>query len=152
MKAQTRYEIVQRARGWIGTPYHHQASLRGVGCDCLGLIRGIWRDLHGREPEAFAPYTADWGEVARDETLLAAAHRHLVMGDPVHGGFSDALHAGDVVVFRMRRGAIAKHVGLVGAPDTLIHAQENVGVVEVPMGAWWRRRIVGLFSFPERIS
>ena len=36
--------IVDLARGWIGTPYLHQASCRGIGCDCLGLVRGVWRD------------------------------------------------------------------------------------------------------------
>ena len=42
--------IVGAARGWIGTPYRHQASLKGVGCDCLGLLRGVWRELKGEEP------------------------------------------------------------------------------------------------------
>ncbi len=32
----TREDIVRAARGWIGTPYRHQASLKGVGTDCLG--------------------------------------------------------------------------------------------------------------------
>jgi NlpC/P60 family putative phage cell wall peptidase len=36
--------LVTLARGWIGTPYRHQASLKGVGCDCLGLLRGVWRE------------------------------------------------------------------------------------------------------------
>ena len=39
----TRAAIVAEARAWIGTPYRHQASLKGIGCDCLGLLRGIWR-------------------------------------------------------------------------------------------------------------
>ncbi len=142
-------EIVRRARGWIGTPYHHQASLRGVGCDCLGLVRGLWREIYGDEPEAFEPYTPDWGEVAREETLLSAARRHLVMGDPVPGGYSTPLVTGDVVVFRMRTGAIAKHAAIVSGPTSMIHAQEQYGVVEVPVGAWWQRRVAGLFSFPE---
>jgi len=41
--------IVAEARRWIGTPYRHQASLIGVGCDCLGLVRGIWRAVVGRD-------------------------------------------------------------------------------------------------------
>ena len=53
--------IVGCARGWLGTPYHHQASVKGVGCDCLGLIRGVWRELCGPEPEAMPAYTRDWG-------------------------------------------------------------------------------------------
>ena len=63
---------------WIGTPYHHQASLKGVGCDCLGLIRGVWRELQGPEPEELPPYTRDWGDVTGSEPLLAAARRYRV--------------------------------------------------------------------------
>ncbi|MEM9842167.1 MAG: peptidase P60, partial [Pseudomonadota bacterium] len=40
----TRAEVIEAARAWLGTPYRHQASRRGVGADCLGLIRGVWRD------------------------------------------------------------------------------------------------------------
>ena len=56
------------ARLWLGTPYRHQAALRGVGCDCLGLVRGVWRALIGPEPEDPPPYTPDWGEVGGYET------------------------------------------------------------------------------------
>ena len=37
-------KIVTEARRWIGTPYRHQAATRGAGTDCLGLIRGVWRE------------------------------------------------------------------------------------------------------------
>jgi NlpC/P60 family putative phage cell wall peptidase len=69
----TREAIVKAARSWLGTPYHHQASLKGAGADCLGLIRGIWRELYGPEPEAMPAYTRDWGDATGAETLLAAA-------------------------------------------------------------------------------
>ena len=133
-------------------PYRHQASLRGVGCDCLGLLRGLWRELYGPEPENFEPYTSDWGEVSHEETLLVAARRHLVMGDPSPEGFSAPLVAGEIAVFRMRAQAIAKHVAVISSTDKIIHAQEGCGVVEVPIGPWWRRRIAGRFSLPERTA
>ncbi|MDX3810210.1 MAG: peptidase P60, partial [Bosea sp. (in: a-proteobacteria)] len=69
--------IVAAAREWLGTPYHHQASLRGVGCDCLGLVRGLWREFHGQEPEALPPYSPNWAESLGQETLALAALRHL---------------------------------------------------------------------------
>ena len=56
----SRAAIIAEARGWIGTPYCHQASLKGAGCDCLGLIRGVWRALYGAEPEAPGPYSPNW--------------------------------------------------------------------------------------------
>ena len=48
------------ARRFLGTPYRHQGSRRGVGCDCLGLLRGVWRELQGAEPEDPGPYRVDW--------------------------------------------------------------------------------------------
>jgi len=40
-----RCSIIAEARSWIGTPYHHQAALKGVGYDCLGFVRGVWRAI-----------------------------------------------------------------------------------------------------------
>ena len=65
-----RDEIVVAARGWLGTPYRHQASRKGAGCDCLGLVRGVWRELVGPEPARLPPYTPDWAEVTGEKTLL----------------------------------------------------------------------------------
>jgi NlpC/P60 family putative phage cell wall peptidase len=138
----TREQIVAAARSWRGTPYHHQASVRGVGCDCLGLIRGVWRELLGPEPEAMPAYTRDWGDATGSEPLLAAAKRNLEAIDTESAG------PGDVVVFRMQAG-VAKHVGVLTDLEHFIHAREELGVVEVALTRWWRRRLVAAFSFPE---
>ncbi|WP_027244009.1 peptidase [Leisingera daeponensis] len=98
--------VVQAARGWIGTPYVHQASCKGAGCDCLGLIRGLWRELCGAEPELPPAYTMDWSEPQGAEALWQAAARHLV-AKPLR----DAA-PGDVILFRMREGSVAKHLGV----------------------------------------
>ena len=65
--------VIAVARGWLGTPYHDQASLRGVGCECLGLARGVWRDLVGAEPPPIPPYSRDWGETGTREALADGA-------------------------------------------------------------------------------
>lgn len=141
-------EIVERARAWIGTPYRHQASCRGAGSDCLGLLRGVWRETMGDEPELVPAYTPDWSEPGRSEDMLAAAARHLAVVDA-----ADAA-PGDVIVLRMREGSVAKHVGfLARSPQghaTLIHAYSGHGVVESAMTPAWSRRIAGVFRFPER--
>jgi NlpC/P60 family putative phage cell wall peptidase len=134
--------VVDLARGWIGTPYHHQASLKGIGCDCLGLVRGIWRELYGQEPEVPPAYSPDWGQVSRQETLLAAAKRHFA---PVS---IDALEPGHLVIFRMRPKAIAKHCGIISDQGRMIHALEGTGVCEVSYGSLWSRRIAALVKFP----
>ena len=135
--------VLDAARSFIGTPYRHQGSRAGVGCDCLGLVRGVWRAVYGAEPEEAKPYTPDWAERAAGEPLLEAAARHL---DPV--GLDDAT-PGDLVVFRWRTGASAKHCGILEFGDRLIHAYEGSAVVASPLGSAWRRRIAGCFRFPE---
>lgn len=138
--------VVSEARGWIGTPYVHQASVKGAGTDCLGLIRGVWRALYGAEPEPVPPYSPDWGEARRDEILLAGAMRHLL---PEPADAVDRL--GQVLLFRMREGAIAKHLGILtatgGAPG-FVHAYDRHGVIESPFGDAWRARVIRRFRFP----
>jgi NlpC/P60 family putative phage cell wall peptidase len=138
----TRDDIVAEARGWIGTPYRHQASLKGVGCDCLGLVRGVWRTLLGDEPERAPPYSPDWAEALRQETLALAAARHLV---PVA---RDAFLPGDVLLFRWRTHLPAKHMAVVSAPGMMIHAHDGAAVTEVAIAPWWRRRLAYAFRFP----
>lgn len=137
-----RAEIVAEARGWIGTPYCHQASRKGAGSDCLGLVRGVWRAFLGAEPERAPPYSPDWAEALGDETLLAAARRHLREVAP--GG----ARAGDVVIFRMGTGVPAKHCGVLTGTGTLVHAYWGRSVVETRMTPWWQRRVVAAFEFP----
>ncbi len=134
------------ARAWIGTPYQHQASIKGVACDCLGLIRGIWRERHGAEPETPPPYTPDWGEGGGQEVLMGAALRHLVPVDHE----ADWLR-GDVLLFRMRAGALAKHLGILsdaGEAPRFIHAYNAHGVIDSPLTTPWRNRIAARFRFP----
>lgn len=144
----SRGAIVSSARDWIGTPYRHQASLKGRGCDCLGLVRGVWRALYGAEPEAAPAYRADWAETGGRESLLEAARRHLVAID-----LSQA-RPGDVLLFRMTPEACIKHCAILsearpGDPERrMIHAYWGRAVVESWIGPWWRRRLAHAFSFP----
>jgi len=142
----TRAGIVEAARLWIGTPYHHQASRRGVGTDCLGLVRGVWRDIYGSDAEKPPAYSRDWAEAGGEETMLAAASRHL----ECIAAFEIA--PGDAVVFRLRPGVVAKHAAIVASASTMIHAMEGAPVCEVSFSPWWRRRLAGAFRFPDLIE
>lgn len=150
-----RSDIVTEARSWIGTPYRHQASLKGVGCDCLGLIRGVWRGVIGAEPERAPPYAPDWAEAGGAETLAQAAARHLIavpltpsQPSPASGGGS-GWGPGDVLLFRWRAHLPAKHAAIVTAPDTMVHAHDGATVAEVALAPWWRRRLAYAFRFPD---
>lgn len=142
-----RSEVVRFARGWIGTPYRHQAAQRDAGTDCLGLVRGVWREVVGSEPEAIPAYSEDWSEPQGDERLWSAARHHLIE----RSDRADWFDAGSVVLFRMRNGSVAKHLGIVtanGKTPTFVHAYSRYGVVESPLSTPWRRRVVACFDFP----
>jgi NlpC/P60 family putative phage cell wall peptidase len=138
----TRTTIVAEARAWVGTPYRHQASVKGVGCDCLGLVRGVWRALVGAEPEPVPAYAPDWAEATSAETLADAAARNLVAID-----VADAL-PGDVLLFRWRAGLAAKHAAILTTPELMVHAHDGAAVAEVALAPWWRRRLAYAFRFP----
>ena len=136
-----RSDIVAAARSWIGTPYRHQASLRGVGADCLGLVLGVWRDLGGPSP-AIEPYAAGWSVADRHETLWRKASEWLDV--------REAAEAGDIVLLRMMRGGPAKHLAILADPagPTIIHAYSGREVTESPFTQSWRRRVVACFRLP----
>ena len=138
-----RERALAEAQRWIDTPYRHQASVRGAGCDCLGLVRGVWRALYGAEPETPPAYTPDWAEARGAETLLDAAARWL---EP-----QPEPQPGDVLVFRLKPGSPCKHIGILsGNGDTVLHAYWGRAVVESWLHPFWSRRIAASFSFPQK--
>ncbi|MBB3947174.1 NlpC/P60 family putative phage cell wall peptidase [Rhizobium skierniewicense] len=137
--------VLVMADSWIGTPYRHQACLKGVGCDCLGLVRGLWRELYADEPELPPPYARDWAERGGEDRLMAAASRHF---HPV-ASMENAL-PGDMLLFRWRPDFAAKHVGILADADHFIHAYEGACVLRSALVPSWRKRIAGIFRFPQR--
>ncbi|MCB1508591.1 MAG: peptidase P60 [Hyphomicrobiaceae bacterium] len=134
--------VIAVARSFLATPYRHQASCPGAGADCLGLVRAVWRDIVGPEPEGFRAYARDWAETLGEERLMDLARRHLLPR-------SGAAEPGDILLLRWRRGLPASHLVILCGPSVIIHAADPVGVVAVPLGPW-KKRIAGVFSFPAR--
>lgn len=138
--------VLTIARAWAGTPYLHQSSVNGVGCDCLGLARGIWRTLHGDEPWEVPPYSRDWGEAGRREVLAEAARAALIEIA------LDTAGPGTLILFRMAPSVPAKHCGILGESvmrPSLIHAYDRSGVVEEAFTPAWSRRAAFAFQFPS---
>jgi len=136
--------VIREARTWVGTPYRHQADRKGVGCDCLGLVRGVWRGLYGFDLELPDAYAADWAEAGGEERLLAGARRNFRAKD-----LSDS-RPGDLLLFRWRPHLPAKHASILIAEHSFIHAYQGGGAVTVSaLVPQWRRRIAAVFAFPE---
>jgi len=132
--------VVAAARGWVGTPYRHRAALRGVGCDCIGVVRGVWRDVFGDEPVELPAYRADWRDARHSAELLGLAERWLVPG---------GMAPGAVLLFRIGAVLAPRHCGILLDGGRFVHAQERLGVVEGNLTDGWARRVTGTFAFPE---
>jgi NlpC/P60 family putative phage cell wall peptidase len=143
MRDDIRERVLSIAQTWIGTPYRHQASSKGIGCDCLGLVRGIWRDLYGSESEVPQPYAADWAERGGEDRLMQAAIRHFGQPSPL----AEA-RAGDLLLFRWRHDCCAKHAGILAGETHFIHAYEQAAVVRSALAPSWQRKIAATFRFP----
>ena len=131
--------IVAEARSYIGTPFQHQARLKGVGIDCVGLVIGVAHALGLSEFD-----TADYGRQPNPVAMGAALDAHL---DRVN--LSD-IRPGDILWLRMIREPM--HVAIVTEIDPLriVHAYQRPGLsrcVEQGVDAAWRRRIVACFRF-----
>lgn len=144
--SETSLAVLNIAEKWLGTPYRHQASLFQTGCDCLGLIRGIWRELYGAEPEPVQPYSAEWNELDKDEYLLTALRRHFYEKPEIE---INCLKPGDLIVFRWKEGLAAKHLGIMGRERRFIHAYEGSGVVSSALVPQWQKKIAAIFTFPD---
>lgn len=140
-------DIVTIARRWIGTPYHHQAATQGVGCDCLGLLRGIWAEL-GNAPISMVPdYPPSWPKTQRHDRFAQRLAQYL---RPIPLAQAKG---GDVVLCRLRLGGPIVHAGVLAhqTPDqrSFIHAHSRFGVQETPYDPLWARLAQLAFRFPQ---
>jgi NlpC/P60 family putative phage cell wall peptidase len=142
----TRVAIVDEARAWLGTKWSHQASLKGVGCDCIGLIVGVARelDLSPDDVREFGLCYGGYGRQPDAEMLLEATGRFLV---PVE---RDELQTGDILLFRFDREP--QHFGILSRrdPDYVIHAYAMAWrVVEMRLDELWQSRIVRGYRYRD---
>ena len=136
--------IVDAARDWIGTPYRHQASRIGVGCDCLGLVRGIWQRIYGQNIGPVPVYTQFGRDPESAFQLLEAAQYYLneTKSLPVPGA---------VMLFQLHKKLPPRHCGIFVGDDQFIHAQEHLGVVQVSFDKSWHRRMHSTYLFPKKV-
>lgn len=139
----SRADICQEALSWIGTPYRHQASSKGAGCDCLGLVRGVWRNLYGAEPAPVPPYTPNWAEKDGEEILKQAADQYLTSVDLAQ------IKPADVLLFRMQGGVPAKHMAIVLSGNLIVHAYWGRAVTKSFLAPFWQKRRAFAYSFPN---
>jgi NlpC/P60 family putative phage cell wall peptidase len=138
----TRADIVTAARTWAETPFHHQARLKGVGCDCIGLVIGVARELGLITPEFDI---AGYPRVPDGTTLMATAHEHMTEIR------REAMQPGDVVVVSFDKDP--QHFGILGdyrhGGLSIIHGASNPGrVIETRLVFSEHMKFVAAFALP----
>lgn len=141
--AGTRSRVIAAARRWIGTPYRHQGTRRGVGCDCLGLVRGVWHEVYGSSLPDPGPYGADWAAGDAGDPLMNAAREAFGVPFPLASA-----QPGDLLVFRWRAQLPARHLGILTGQSRFVHAYSGAGALESALVPAWRRRVAAVFAFP----
>lgn len=116
----TRLNVVDEARSWIGTRYAHQASVKGAGVDCVGLLTGIAREL--RLPDVFDPMTErgapyrGYGREPNPKLLLQAC------ADYLHEIPKSTAGPGDILLMAFTSDRAPRHFAIVTTPGKMVHA------------------------------
>lgn len=137
-----RNKVIQEAEEWLGLPWQHQASLKGVAADCIGLVAGIYRECGGTV-EFTADYPATWHLFNSYERLYVTAKNQ---------GFEDVAREdilpGDILLFRFGK-MPANHCGLYLGNGWFIHSYSSVGkVVKTRFDGVWLKCFFTAIKYP----
>jgi NlpC/P60 family putative phage cell wall peptidase len=133
----TRQEVVQEARGWLGTPYHHQGRVKGAGVDCAMLLIEVFR-ARGLIPDIDPkPYPPDWHLHRDEERYLGWVKRYARL--------VEVPQPGDIALFQF--GRCVSHGAIVIEWPVVIHSYLRDGCIladatETPLGG----RLRGFYS------
>jgi NlpC/P60 family putative phage cell wall peptidase len=139
----TREEIIAEAREWLGLPWQHQASLKGVACDCVGLARGVYEHLTGEKIPLTVNYPPTWHLFKSDPWLYEECKTYAIEID------LPETQPGDLLLFSFRPRFVAHHIGILTFDNTIIHSyMDVVKVVETRMDELWQSRLRHAFRYP----
>ena len=139
----TRNDILKEALSWEGTKWQHQASLKGVACDCAGFIRGVYTNLTSVKPPAY-DYPATW-HLFKQEPRVYNECKHYFDEIPV-----TEAQPGDILIFHFRENFVAHHLAFLLPNNRIIHADMEAGKVIISeYNATWKARTMNAFKMRE---
>jgi NlpC/P60 family putative phage cell wall peptidase len=135
-----RAAIITEAEQWEGTPYHHLASLKHIGCDCIGYIIGIAKSVGVLAADYVPlPYSPQW--------QLHNTRELLKEGIIACGGHPTVQPApGDILLFRF--GLTASHSAILLPDNSIMHAVLNKRVMRQRLTQAWRQKLDSAYCFP----
>ena len=163
--------VVNEALSWVGTPFHGQASLKKIGCDCLGLILGVGANLNAishttgkrLNMSIVQSIRPNYNYLYDGHILCAELGRYLYqkLSKNAFNTLSDAcilqkcIVYGDVLIFEF--GKTHFHLGIVSnvsedSTISIVHACLYCGkVVEHTLKNGWKLRCSGVYQFVENV-
>lgn len=127
----TRQDVVDAAREFMGTRWHHQGRNR-AGIDCIGLVIAVAHQLGLSDYD-----TTGYGRIPDGRVLCKLLDQHMQR--------TDNSNLGDVLLMRFEKNP--QHVAIV-TDIGIIHAYANARrVVEHRLDAVWAARVVGSYRF-----
>lgn len=144
-----RSSVVAHARNWLGTPFQHQARLRGVGADCGGLLGGVAIDSGVVAPgwweEHFDPLYLGYSRAPTKDNLLRILDRYMLRIS------CKAIRPADVLVFVLD--VDPQHIGIVAdyrhGGLSVIHAMMSPPkVAEHRLTTAWLDKVCAAYQLP----
>ena len=125
--------ISEIAKQWQGTPWRHNQSVKGVGCDYVGFLLGVGKEA---------------GVVSSDYQL--GNYHRIPRFDQIAQTFNsldnfmlvDQYQPEDILLFKI--GNIAGHIGLALEDEMLIHADLDHGV-QIISNTFWVPKIYKIY-------
>lgn len=114
-----RAAVIAEACTWLGTPYHHQARLKGAGVDCAQILIAVYANTGMIDEFDTGYYPPDWMLHREEERYLGfVLERAHEVPEP---------QPGDIVLYKF--GRCFSHAGIVIDWPQIIHSYRGLGVV-----------------------
>jgi NlpC/P60 family putative phage cell wall peptidase len=143
MPTLSRADLLTEALSWRETPYHAQASIKGLGADCIGFVIGVAKNIGLLDP-AYTPgtYSAEWHLHQHEERLRTEVEQFGCVARPL----GDRI-PGDLLLFQF--GRVCAHSGLLLPEEQVIHAVRDYGrVLVTSLRGEWLTRLRYVYCFP----
>jgi cell wall-associated NlpC family hydrolase len=117
-----RQHVIDVARTWLGTPFHDNAGLKGVGVDCAHLIARVFVEAEVVTAFVIEGYSPQHMLHSDNELFLGYVERFA------HEIQEGDVQAGDIVLYQVGR-AYAHGAIIVAWPSKIIHAFKTFRMV-----------------------
>lgn len=133
-----RMRVVEEARSWVSTPYHHRARVKGAGVDCAQLVLAVYASVGVIEDFDPGHYPSDWHLHKSDELYLRAVLERAI---EIPSGLLPL--PGDLML--MKFGNTYSHGAIVIKWPLCVHAllRHPVGYIDMEMDMVLRDRKTG---------